>query len=114
MKMGSHMQEKTHASKVLMMELSCFDNKSSAVFTFLPSDYPYQSHHTDSTYDLSTLSEGVKISDLEQLKTDAVKCLADSLFKKLLDVEEVRSYWNEYALIKLMKLCPNLNVSLDN
>ena len=31
--------------------------------------YPYLSRHTDMTYDPSTLSEGVKISDLE---TDAV------------------------------------------
>lgn len=36
------------------------------------------------------MGEGAKVSDLEQLKTDAVKCLTDSLFKKLLDVEEVR------------------------
>ena len=34
------------------------------------------------------------MSDLEQLKTDAVKCLTDSLFKKLLDVEEVENESN--------------------
>ena len=42
------------------------------------------------TSDLSGLSEGVRVSDLEQLKTDSAKCLTDGLFKKLLDVEEVR------------------------
>lgn len=54
--------------------LSCFENKL-CCFTFLAADCPYLSHHTDTTYDLSTLNEGVKILDLEQLKTDAVNCL---------------------------------------
>jgi len=79
-----------------------FEKQMIFCFTLLPLDYPYLSRHTDTTYDLSSLSEGVKVLDLEQLKTDAVKCLTDSLFKKLLDVEEVMRYWNDYALLKLM------------
>ena len=78
-----------------------FEKQMTFCFTLLPLDYPYLPRHTDTTYDLSTLSERVKISDLEQLKTDAAKCLTDSLFKKLLDVEEVTSYWNGHALSKL-------------
>ena len=58
--LGSHMHS--------MHRLSCFENKM-CCFTFLAADYPYLSQHTDTTYDLSTLSKGLKISDLE---TDAV------------------------------------------
>jgi len=82
-----------------------FEKQMTFCFTLLPLDYPYLPRHTDTTYDLSTLSEGVKISDLEQLKTDAAKCLTDSLFKKLLDVEEVMSYWNEHVLSKFSATC---------
>ena len=77
-----------------MIDLLCFENKKIFCFTLLPLDYPYLSHHTDTTYDLSTLNEGVKILDLEQLKTDAVNCLTYLLFRKLLDMEEVMRYWN--------------------
>ena len=55
--LGSHMHSKHR--------LSCFENKM-CCFTLLPLDYPYLS---DTTYDLSTLSEGVEILNLE---TDAV------------------------------------------
>ena len=36
------------------------------------------------------LSEGVRSHDLQQLRTNIGKCLTDTLFKKLLDLEEVR------------------------
>ena len=55
---------------------------------------------TNSTFDLSALSDGVKLSDLEQLKTDAGKCITDGLFKKLLDMEEVRLY--NYVHVELL------------
>jgi len=100
MNMGSHTQGKTVHGKC-DNRIIMFEKQMIFRFTLLPLDYPYLPRHTDTTYDLSTLSEGVKISDLEQLKTDAAKCLTDSLFKKLLDVEEVTSYWNEHALSKL-------------
>ena len=35
------------------------------------------------------LSEGVRSADIERLKTNATKCLTDTFFKKILDVEEV-------------------------
>lgn len=38
---------------------------------------------------MSTLNEGVRSSDLELLKTNSVKCITDTLLKKLLDLEEV-------------------------
>ena len=40
-------------------------------------------------FDPLMLSEGVTSQDLEQLKTNSVKCLTDTFFKKLLDLEEV-------------------------
>ncbi len=45
----------------------------------------------DATFDLSNLSNGVRSSDLEELRRDIVKCLTDGLFKKLLDMEQVRT-----------------------
>lgn len=81
-----------------MIDLSCFENKEIVCFTLLPSDYPYLSLHTDITYDLFTLSEGVKILDLEQLKTNAVNCLT---------VQETPGHGigneilEQYALLKL-------------
>ncbi len=42
------------------------------------------------TFDLSGSGDSVRPQDLEQLKTNSVKCLTDTLFKKLLDMEEVR------------------------
>lgn len=44
----------------------------------------------DSTFDLSSIGEGVKVSELNALKENIGKCLKDGLFKKLLDLEEVR------------------------
>lgn len=44
------------------------------------------------TFDLSTLGESTSANDLSSLKSDVGKCLTDSLFKKLLDVEQVASH----------------------
>ena len=49
----------------------------------------YSSAVDSTAFDLSNLTEGVRAYDLEQLKLNSVKCLTDSLFKKLLDLEEV-------------------------
>ena len=35
------------------------------------------------------MGDGVRTSDLEDLKANAIKCLTDGFFKKLLDLEEV-------------------------
>jgi hypothetical protein len=42
------------------------------------------------SFDPSALCEGVRAQDLDQLKVNSVKCLTDALFKKLLDLEEVK------------------------
>ena len=42
------------------------------------------------TFDLSSLGDGVSAGDIEQVKATVGKCLPDSLFKQLLDMEEVR------------------------
>jgi len=44
------------------------------------------------SFDVTSLSEGVTVQDLEKLQTNLPKCLTDTLFKKLLDLEEVREY----------------------
>jgi len=85
-----------------MIDLSCFENKKIFCFTLLHLDYPYLSHHIDRTYDLSTASEGAKILDLEQLKTDAVNCLT---YLRTVQETPGRGRGNEileqYALLKL-------------
>ena len=43
----------------------------------------------ETTFDLSSLSEGVSPGDLESLKMSIGRCLPSSLFQQLLDVEEV-------------------------
>ncbi len=43
----------------------------------------------DSTFDLSALGASISANDLQSLKSDVGKCLTVSLFKKLLDVEQV-------------------------
>lgn len=43
----------------------------------------------ETTFDLSSLSEGVSAADLETLKMSINRCLPSSLFEQLLDVEEV-------------------------
>ena len=45
----------------------------------------------ETTFDLSSLSEGVSPEDLESLKMSVGRCLPSSLFQLLLDVEEVCS-----------------------
>ena len=40
-------------------------------------------------FEVSSLGDGVRTSDLEELKANATKCLTDGFFKKLLDLEEV-------------------------
>ena len=44
----------------------------------------------ETTFDLSGAGGGVSPEALEQLKSNSIKCLTDTLFKKLLDMEEVR------------------------
>ena len=55
------------------------------------SKFPDQSTSFDGTskFEVTTLGDGVRTSDLEDLKASAPKCLTDGLFKKLLDLEEV-------------------------
>ena len=68
------------------------------VTTFCPVwCYSFNVHMPDSTsysgntitFELSSLGDGVRTSDLEDLKANAIKCLTDGFFKKLLDLEEV-------------------------
>ena len=61
--------------------------KLSSLFS-LPSDQSV-SFGGNSTFEVSSLGDGVRSSDLQDLKTNAVKCLTDGFFKKLLDLEEV-------------------------
>ena len=41
------------------------------------------------SFDLSSLSDGVSAGDIEQVKGTVGKCLPSSLFKQLLDMDEV-------------------------
>ena len=43
----------------------------------------------ETTFDLSSLSDGVSAGDMEQLRGIVGRCLPSSLFKHLLDIEEV-------------------------
>ena len=43
----------------------------------------------ETTFDLSSLSDGVSTADIEQVKGSVGRCLPSSLFKQLLDMEEV-------------------------
>ena len=47
------------------------------------------SYTSNATFELSSLGDGVRTSDLEDLKANAIKYLTDGFFKKLLDLEEV-------------------------
>ena len=50
--------------------------------SFSPDDF-------DPSVDSEELASGVTKEDLEQLKLDAVTCINETLFKKLLDIEQV-------------------------
>ena len=43
----------------------------------------------ETTFDLSSLSDGVSASDVEMMKSFIARCLPNSLFKQLLDLEDV-------------------------
>ena len=62
-----------------------------------PSSSPFRHRHVEqakvtameTTSDLSSLSDGVSTADIEQVKGSVGRCLPSSLFKQLLDMEEV-------------------------
>ena len=56
---------------------------------FIPTHTDSASYNGSATFELSSLGDGVRTSDLEDLKSNAIKCLTDGFFKKLLDLEEV-------------------------
>lgn len=45
----------------------------------------------ETTFDLSSLNEGVSVNDIEALKMSIGRCLPSSLFEQLLAIEEVSS-----------------------
>ena len=61
-----------------------------AWFVYLLGTDQSASYGGSSTFEVSSLGDGVRTSDLEDLKANAMKCLTDGFFKKLLDLEEVR------------------------
>ena len=67
------------------------------ILFLMPTDSTSYSGNT--TFELSSLGDGVRTSDLEDLKANAIKCLTDGFFKKLLDLEEVHYYtwWKDFC-----------------
>ena len=72
--------------EVLLFLLQEIDNVMWCNFSNTPDS---ASSSANAAFDLSSLGDGVRTSDLEDLKANAVKCLTDGFFKKLLDLEEV-------------------------
>lgn len=81
---------------VISFEVECILKSSRNTGCIIIGGCPIFYNPTDSTsysgsttFELSSLGDGVRTSDLEDLKANAIKCLTDGFFRKLLDLEEV-------------------------